>query len=708
MTALLLTLTTALCGGPEESWWSYRPLERPAVPVVVDASHPIDAFLAARLAGHGIRGPERAPREVLMRRAYLGLLGIPPTLEEQSAFLDDSSAGAWGRLIDRLLGSRHYGERWARYWLDLVRYADSNGYERDGPKPNVWRYRDYVIRSFNEDKPYDRFLLEQLAGDELEDSSAESVIATGYWALGPWNDEVDPLERPQYRADELDDLVMTTSLTFLASTVACARCHDHKFDPFTAVDYYRLVAVVEALKRPNQGRSDGDRPVGSRQELASVARRDDEVLAVQTQGHALWQPYRDSYRKSHEDTFDQEFRDAIAAIAVPPRKRGHGDWLRHQRHHKKWNELVFSLVPVETRNRLAALDREIEILRKATPDLPRSYVLFEDSPEPPKTYFLERGNPAARGEEMVPGVPAVLTTTQPEFLQPDGSTSRRRLSFARWVASAENPLTPRVIVNRVWQYHFGVGIVSTPSDFGRAGAVPTHPQLLDWLAHWFVFDAKWSLKKLQRLILSSETYQMSKRWRDPAGAKDPENKLLWRFPYRRLEVEAIRDSMLAVSGRLNKATGGPGVHFHIPEVVIEGHADKQKAWNEDPEMMRDRRTIYGYVKRSLMVPMIESLDFCDTVRSTAVRSSTTIAPQALILFNGEFVNRQARYFAERLRREVGDEPGAQIERAYRLALARAPTEREVEAMRSYLREESGGLEQLCRVVLNLNEFVYVD
>jgi hypothetical protein len=324
-----------------------------------------------------------------------------------------------------------------------------------------------------------------------------------------------------------------------------------------------------------------------------------------------------------------------------------------------------------------------------------------------------------------PGLPAVLVPEQPRFLDPGESSSRRRLTLARWIASPDHPLTARVIVNRVWQYHFGVGLVRTPSDFGIIGDAPTHPELLDWLAHWFVHEADWSLKDLHLLIVRGNTYRMSSAWRDENGEQDPENRLLWRFPYRRLEVEAIRDSMLAVSGQLNRQMHGPGVYLRIPKELLESHADKESIWQPFDEEQASRRTIYAFVKRSLLVPLLEVLDLCDTTRSTDVRNVTSVAPQALTLFNGEFVNRQAAYLARRVEREAGSELDDQLSRLWLLALCREPADEELVAMRGFVEgeveqfraenrdvseEEAGrrALEQVCRVVLNLNEFAYVE
>jgi hypothetical protein len=555
--------------------WSFQPVPRPAVPPSPHP-HPVDAFLFGKNAG-----PLRALDGALLRRAHLDLTGLPPTVAEQRQFETNPDLEA---VIDELLASPEHGERWARHWLDVARYADSNGYERDAEKPFVWRYRDYVIESLNEDKPYDRFVLEQLAGDELPDASVESHIATGFLRLGHWDDE--PADPPTDRYDQLDDLVSTTGQAFLGLTIGCARCHDHKFEPLSSRDYYSLVSIFEPLTRPQKGRTE---------------------LTVTVDGTEI-------------------------------------------------------------------------------------YAWSEPSAAAPDSHVLVRGSVARRGDRVAPAVPAVLVKEQqPAFPSPGETTTRRRLGLARWIADEGNPLTARVLVNRVWQQHFGVGIVTTANDFGLMGAPPAHPELLDWLAHWFMHDADWSMKKLHRLLLTSRAWQGVKAEGSP-------------IHYRRLEAEAIRDSMLAVSGQLNPRRFGPAFRPPIPLAAIEANTDKDKIWKPSPEPEASRRSIYAFIKRGLVVPMFETLDLADTVSSCPQRQVTTVAPQALTLFNGEFANEQAGHFAARLRREAGEDPDAQLTMAWRLALARDPTAEERATMIAFLREET--LEQLCRVVLNLNEFVY--
>ena len=583
--------------------WSFQPVKRPSVPESA-FQHSIDAFIFGRRDP----SPQAAPM-ALLRRVYLDLIGLPPTIEEQDAFSHEPhpSHKSYEAVIDNLLTRPEYGERWARHWLDVVRYADSNGYERDAEKPFVWRYRDYVIESLNEDKPFDRFVMEQLAGDELPDRSVESHIATGFLRLGHWDDE--PADPAADRFDQLDDIVSTTGQAFLGLTIGCARCHDHKFEPLATRDYYSLVAIFNPLERPRKGRTE---------------------LTVPVDGTEI-------------------------------------------------------------------------------------YAWREPSAKAPETHVLLRGSPTRFGDLVEPAVPAILVKQQPQF-QAGEKTTQRRLGLAQWIASTNNPLTARVIVNRVWQQHFGQGLVTTANDFGLMGAAPSHPELLDWLAHWFMHDAQWSLKKLHRLILTSSTWQQAVGVEQGAPSTEKAGSSELHAPssmphagglqvrYRRLEVEAIRDSMLAVSGQLNPKRFGPAMKPGIPAAALEANTDKEKIWRASDEREASRRSIYAFIKRGLVVPMLETLDLADTVSSCPQRQVTTVAPQALSLFNGDFVNQQAKHFASRLKREAGDDPAKQITLAWRLALCRDPSADELAKMQAFLRQQSLG--QACRVILNLNEFVY--
>jgi len=537
----------------------------------------------------------------------------------------------------------------------------------------------------------------------LPDRSAETLIATGFNRLGPWDDE--PADPETDRFDQLDDVVSTTSQAFLGLTLGCARCHNHKFDPLTARDYYSMVAVFNGLQRPRNGRTELDLPVGTPAELEREAQRDRKIEPLKLQIADLRQNFRRAFLATGKSSLGA---DVIAAFQADPAKRTDDQKALVTKHTKAFDLEVASATPADIESQIKSLESEIRQLREATPDLPRSY--FFNEPKPPAlTHLLIRGNARAAGPEVTPAVPAILVSNQPAFPQP-GATSTRRLTLARWLADPDNPLTARVIVNRVWQAHFGEGLVRTPSDFGRIGEKPTHPELLDWLANWFV-ENDWSLKKLHRLIMTSNTYRMSKRSNPKYVSEDPENRLMWRVSYTRLQVEPIRDSMLAVSGKLNPAMYGPGMYPFVPRQALEGSSDPDKIWQPFNESEASRRTIYAFVKRSLIVPMLDVLDFCDTARSSAKRINTSVAPQALTLFNGDFVNRQARHLAARLAREAGPAPSAQIELAYRLAFARRPTPEETASMLRFLEEEggsTGALDQLCRVILNMNEFVYTD
>ena len=618
---------------PEEHW-SFQPIQPVPIPEVKDREwprNPIDQFVLSKLEARNWRPNLDASKAALLRRVYLDLIGLPPTIAEQDAYLANTDPKAYEQLVDGLLDRPEHGERYARHWLDVARYADSNGYERDAAKPEVWKYRDYVIRSLNADLPFNRFILEQVAGDELADGTDSSMIATGFLRLGPWDDEPADFATDHY--DQLDDLVNTTSQAFLGLTMGCARCHDHKFDPLTQVDYYGMVAVFHPLKRPQSGRTELTLPIAT---------------PVQ--------------RKQMTDE----------------QKKG----------------------------------------------APQGYFLEEPAGNVPATHLLVRGSPHQPAAEVPPSVPAVLVHEPLKFLTANEFTTQRRLSLAQWLASPENPLAPRVIVNRVWQWHFGEGLVRTGNDFGLNGERPTHPELLDFLAHWFAHDANWSLKNLHRLIVTSRTYQMSRDDREEYAAVDPENRLLWRRSLQRLEVEPIRDSILAVSGQLDRTMFGPPIYPLIPKEALESHADKTSIWPAFDEKAAARRTVYAFTKRSLMIPLLEVLDLCDTTRSSPKRNVTTVATQALTLYNSEFVMQQAGHLVRRLETEAGTELDAQIELACRLALCRSPTAAERLAMVQFVAEELTQLRsqrgpdaphaeleraartQLCRVLLNLNEFVY--
>ncbi|MDP6036315.1 MAG: PSD1 and planctomycete cytochrome C domain-containing protein, partial [Verrucomicrobiota bacterium] len=493
-----------IASAPKEHW-AYQPVKRPELPKVKNrdwTTNPIDYFILAKLEAKGWRSNPSAKPFQLLRRAHLDITGLPPTLKEQENFAKDPDLP---RLIDNLLARKGYGERYARHWLDVVRYADTNGYERDGAKPQVWRYRDYVIRALNSDKPFNRFLLEQLAGDELPDSNTETVIATGFHRLGPWDDE--PADFAVDRFDQLDDIINTTSQAFLGLTMGCARCHEHKFDPFTQEDYYSMVAIFNPLKRPQAGRTEKTR-YATVPALAAKLETRDKTIAIE----------RAAIKKTRTDFMLGFLRDNRSklptevqlAFLVNEPKRNNDQKKRVIDNQSKLDAELNAALPADLKKKITAHESTIAKLRKETPDMPQGYFLHEPSPKAPETRLLKRGNPKTPGEVMEPAVPVILTGGPVDFLAPTKHTTRRRFTLARWMARPNNPLTARVIVNRAWQWHFGQGIVRTPNDFGLIGERPTHPALLDWMAHWFVHDANWSLKKLHRLIMTSSTWQMSR------------------------------------------------------------------------------------------------------------------------------------------------------------------------------------------------------
>jgi hypothetical protein len=632
------------------------------------ARSPIDAFLLARLEAASLEPSPPTDKRTLLRRVYLDLIGLPPTPEEQKAFLDDSSSDAFARVVDRLLARPEYGERWGRHWLDVARYAESNGYERDGAKPNAWRYRDYVIDSFNRDKPFDQFVREQIAGDELAGSDAETQIATTFLRLGTWDDE--PAEFLVDRYDQLDDVLGTTATAFLGLTIRCARCHDHKFEPFSQIDYYRLLAVFEPLKRPQivvsaTHRKEHERFVGSDEEL-----------------RAYW-------------------RGVGSEAAL----------------------LTGSLLPsLSGQPPLLAAPQLSLMNRVHSPGPPQAHIYYEDSPQASPTRLFRRGDPKRATTAVSVGLPAVLVSQQPTPPTPLTHSTGRRRWLADWITRPDNPLTARVIVNRVWMYHFGKGLVATPNDFGVMGARASHPELLDWLANWFMAEG-WRLKPLHRLIVLSRAYQTSS-----AAGSEGERKLalFGRWRQRRLEAEAVRDSILAVSGQLNPERGGPSVFPPLPQAVLDGQSQPGLGWGKSTPRQAARRSIYVFSKRSLAVPELELLDTPDTTSSCEQRPLSTTAPQALTFLNGVFVQEQAAHFAARLRRETGAEPANQIRRAFALALCRPPRPDELRLALDFLSRQERQIESdarrrgqtvsdvcqqalaaLCAVLLNTNEFFYI-
>jgi hypothetical protein len=680
-------------------FWSFRPVARPAAPEVKDhdwVKTPIDAFVLAKLEAAGLRPAPPAAKTSLLRRVTYDLTGLPPTPAEVDAFLADEAPDAYEKVVDRLLASPHYGEHWARHWLDLVRYAETDGYEFDAAKPNVWRYRDYVINSFNDDKPYDRFVKEQLAGDEMEPATAEGLVATGYYRLGPWDSGAP--DRLQATYDELDDVVATTGQAFLGLTVGCARCHDHKNDPFPQKDYYRLLAFFHNVQRYNPRGSlrPLSVPEDREQQQEEIAAYQKRLAAVAERIKAVEDDLAPHLEGGERDDFkDEQYRADVIRKHVPEH------------------------VTQEDYERYVGLVQERKALERRKPTgLVQALCVTENGRTPPETFVLLRGNARSKGDKVGPGFPSVLTDKAPALPEPgpDAKTSGRRRVLADWIAGKDNPLTARVMVNRLWQYHFGRGVVRSPNDFGYRGAPPTHPELLDWLASEFV-ERGWKLKAMHRLIVTSNAYRMSSRPDPAALAKDPENDLFWRFELRRLTAEEVRDSILAVSGNLNLAkVGGLSVYPRLPREVLSGQSRPGEGWGESSPEDQARRSVYVHVKRSLTVPLLGAFDAADADASCPARFATTQPTQALEMLNGEFLNEQAKVFADDLRKEAGDDPAAQARSALRRVTQREPTPKEARRgvefmarMRDERRLTAGeALRSFCLLALNLNEFVYLD
>ena len=701
--------------------WSFRPLKPVALPAAIPAAwerNPIDAFVWQEWSSRQLSPSPPADPRVWLRRVYFDLIGLPPTPAAFDEFLADSSETARRRVVDKLLADPGYGIRWGRRWLDLVRYADTNGYERDGDKPSAWRYRDYVIEALNADKPFDQFLTEQLAGDEIENVTAESMIATTFLRLGTWDDEpADPLVD---RYDQLDDVLRGVSTTFLGLTLNCARCHNHKFEPLSQIDYARMLAVFAPLERPRSDRTEFDLPVGTpaarSQFKALQSRAEEAVKHVNLQLAELEKNVRERYLTNPQADLAEDIREAFLA---PEAKRNDAQKELVKKNEKRLNELVMAAHTADERRQRDGFQTALKTLRETFPAaLPRGYIFQEQAGAVPPTQVYRRGDPTTPAGAVEPGIPVVLSASPllSVTAAKASATSGRRLALARWMTDSQNPLVARVIVNRIWQGHFGEGLVHTENDFGVIGDTPTHPKLLDWLANSLI-QGGWKLKDLHRQIVLSNTYGQASGWREDAGKIDQANNFLWRFPYRRLDAEPIRDAVLAANGTLNPKLGGPGVYPKIAAEVLASQSRPGNGWGKSSPEEASRRSAFVFVKRSLLVPFFELMDLPDTTTSCEQRNVSTIPTQALTLLNSEFMNEQARLLSERLKREAGDQLEKQIDLGYRLTLGRPPLAEELtQSVKFVLRhqvssqstESAGALAAFCLVLYNLNEFFYID
>ena len=591
----------------DRDYWAFQPVKRPRLTNLNGNQAPIDQLIQKQLDAKGIATNPIADKATLIRRAYFDLIGLPPTYGEVQAFVNDSSPDAWPRLIEHLLSLPQYGERWGRHWLDVVRFAQTNGYERDDEKPLVWKFRDYVIRAFNEDKPYDRFVMEQIAGDELPDVDNDSLIATGFYRLGVWDDEPDDERAAEF--DGLDDMLKTTSETFMGLTVGCARCHDHMFDPISQQDYYEMLSFFRNVRYYDKPKYEWDSATYS----PLISPR--EVFA--------WQNKKDKPKD-----------------AKPP-----------------WDGREYAMT------------------------------VREHSAKPMDTHLLTRGNSGRPSKKVEPEFLKVLAKAKPAIAKsPNPFTTGRRLALARWIASPRHPLTARVMANRIWQFHFGRGLVATPNDFGKAGVPCSNHALLDWLAAEFI-DSGWSIKYMHRVIMNSNAYRNTS-WQNPANQDaDPGNELVWRQNLRRLEAEAIRDAILKISNSLNTAMGGRGFYPNFSGEVIAGASKPGRGWGYSGADEQARRSIYAFVKRTMMVPFLEVFDYTGTEGSIGARAVTTVAPQALTLLNSEFVSVQAGKLASELLGNHSADMTALVNSLFRRTLARDATPEEIAFGQHYLGQQ---------------------
>jgi hypothetical protein len=879
MNFLPLAVLTILAAGPNrtaEDLWSLRPLARPTVPAVKTAGRvrtPIDAFIFHRLEQKGMKPSAEADRRTLIRRLYFDLLGLPPAPADIDAFVRDPSPDAYERLVDRLLASPRYGERWARHWLDVVHYGDTHGYDKDKVRPNAWPYRDYVIRAFNEDKPYLRFIKEQIAGDVFYPDARDGIVGLGFLAAGPW-DFVGHVELREGTLDkkitrnlDRDDMVATVMNTFTSLTVQCARCHDHKFDPIAQEDYYSLQAVFAAIDRADRPYevdsdaankritlkkrlaelADRKRALDARllelagPELASLDRqitrllakakgpprpefgyhsgispRQDVVKWVQIDlgrstpiasivyvgchdnfnniGAGFGFPVRYKIEISDDPTFKNavivadhtkadvpnpgirpqsatvggkqaryvritapklaprsgdfifalaevsvftpEGKNAAAGAAVtsldsieaPPRWRrtnlvdGYYHGVREITHLAEVARLNEQRGTVLARVRDASLRREAEVIEQEIKDATRQLAALPTpgmvytaathftpaggftptNGKPRPIYLLKRGSEKNPVREVGPGTVACLSGLPSRFPLAGRPEGERRAALADWITDKRNPLTWRSIVNRVWLYHFGQGLVETPNDFGRMGGKPSHPELLDWLAVEFR-DGGQSLKQLHRLIVNSSTYRQVSTDNAAYARLDGGNRLLWRMNRRRLDAESIRDAVLAVSGRLDLKMYGPGFRTFG---FLDDHSPHYKYEEYNPDdPAGHRRSIYRFLVRSAPDPFMETLDCPDPSLRVEKRNESLTALQALALLNDKFMLRMAEHFAERVEKTSGDLSG-RLAAAYRLALGREPTAEEGRVLIDYARKH--GLANVCRLILNTNEFSFID
>jgi hypothetical protein len=666
--------------------WAYQPVERPALPAVAHEKWvrtPVDAFVLAKLEAAGLAPSPDADRATFIRRATLDTWGLLPTPEEVRAFEKDRSKDAYEKLVERLLASSRYGERWGRRWLDQTRYADSDGYNADGTRPHIWRYRDYVIKAFNDDKPYDQFVKEQLAGDELWPDRKEALVATGF--LRNFPDEINARDLNLKKQEVANDLTDTVGSVLLGTTVNCAQCHNHKFDRFSQKEYYELQAFFS-----NASWRD-DIPVDDA-ELADYekkkAKYDVATKDIQGKMDAILQPVIDKLEDDRLSGFVPETRASIMKAANE--RTAYDRWIYHRNlwtMQGRTRNAVNRLKEKDPEKYLEYQELEADLKKfdKQKPKEPGylSAITELGHADAPPTYVLFKGIYDRKLEEVQPGFPALFTDEKP-VIEPTPTSSGRRSALANWIASPKNPLTARVFVNRVWGQYFGRAIVESVGDFGKMSVKPTHPELLDYLSHAFVTDGQWSIKALQRQILLSSTYRQSSVPREDAREKDPQNKLLSVFPRQRLDAEQIRDSLLQVAGLLDETIGGPPVYPPAPNFANQAGFNENTWKTSENPRDQNRRSVYIFVKRNNPYPLLDTFDWANPQVVHGKREVTTTAPQALALINSDLVYAWSQSLAGRVLREAPDKDGARIARLFEILYSREPTKAEAKTLLAFL------------------------
>jgi len=725
--------------------WSYLPLQNPRVPSVQSVTPvrtPVDAFVLAKLEEKKLRPSAPADARKLARRIYFDLIGLPPTPEQVEAFREEfmkNSRKAVESLVDELLASPHYGERWARHWLDVVRYADSDGSESDSDRPNAYRFRDFVIHSLNDDLAFDTFARWQLAGDEFEPDNPQAIAATGFIVAGTHAALPDNLmaeERMRERFNELDDMISTTGSAMLALTLACARCHDHKYDPVPRRDYYRILCAFNG----------GDRAEVPLAPLDEVRRHREAEKAWKTEFDAAKKRFDDFLRQirpKHEQAAREAKIESLkisdeeqAILKTDPNADQAKELAKNFSKELKIEDKDLRLfLAEEKRSEWDSLEKAFKAAEARKPKrLPTAYGFADFGVNPRETFLLARGDFRAKGEPLELGFLTALTrgktpadywaNARASGRRPDSTQQRRAL--AEWMTDTENGagvLLARVMVNRVWQHHFGQGLVRTVNDFGARCDPPSHPELLEWLTSEFV-KGGWKLKPLHRLIMTSSVYLQDTAFDSGKAALDPEDRFLWRRRPQRVEAEILRDAMLAVSGNLNPQMYGPAVKVPIVSEAIQARNMKDPY----PKDLKDtaatrRRSIYTFHKRVVQHPLMQAFDGPDAQASCGRRENTTVAPQALALLNDKFVRSRAEDFAHRIEKEIGDKVDAQIGLGWRLALGREPSATELESSIEFLQAQADkrstreaeakearhlALTDLCQAIFAMNEFIYVD